>query len=456
MDGGIHQWSHKHYPYQHIGLQCFKCKCWVSCWNSQLLIEKMEDLRHVLMVRVLHTHTSLCASRVRFQRIWTLSFSCRLTWEYPTPDLEAACQLFPDAISLLFRSSAFSRLDGYPKYWKFFLHGLRNTKLTGLAFAGIVGLGLKSPLDLFLTWRSAFRSDRQKENHWNGSPRKPQRRTNEESDSFRHAKLPLVRKSAIWLLVSTYVIWILVFHIDPVKEPIKSDSLGSWHVSDLWNSSFNYHIDHGFVVFKDVQLRLTLRRMCKKVRNPHETLEQPFTFFCQLWSWLRNWVSRTSFPDAFLFGLNSVGGWTQYFNHFQEQITHSYAIGIQKNNLRLCRTARDRSLFLAHTADENNCSTSKKHKTPPEVDFESFFKISSKVWVLEQTQSTMLSNVAHMTILTIVICAMNVWNQRCLSSVTCLSPFCDWPCKLVDRPQNVRSCDSCKVQAFQEILWAYL
>ena len=32
-------------------------------------------------------------------------------------------------------------------------------------------LHLKSPLDLFLTWRSAFRSDRQKENHWNGYKR---------------------------------------------------------------------------------------------------------------------------------------------------------------------------------------------------------------------------------------------------------------------------------------------
>ena len=27
-------------------------------------------------------------------------------------------------------------------------------------------------------------------------------------------------------------------------------------------SSFNYHLDHGFVVFKDIQLRFSLRRMC--------------------------------------------------------------------------------------------------------------------------------------------------------------------------------------------------
>ena len=44
-------------------------------------------------------------------------------------------------------------------------------------------------------------------------------------------------------------------------------------------------------------------------------------------------------------------------------------------------------------------------------------------WVLEQTQSAVLCRVSHMTMLTIVICVMNVWNQSCQSFVASLSPF---------------------------------
>ena len=81
-------------------------------------------------------------------------------------------------------------------------------------------------------------------------------------------------------------------------------------------------------------------------------------------------------------------------------------------------------------------------------------KISSKVWVLKQTQSAMLCRVSHMTILTMVIWVMNVWNQPCESFITCLSPFCDWSCQFVHGPQDVRSSNSCQIQAFQDNLWA--
>ena len=83
-----------------------------------------------------------CSSRQQYPEA-NRAFSCRLTWEYPTSDLEAACQLFPEAIATSFRSSAFPGLTGYTKFCEEFLslHGLRDTKLSGLAFAGTVGLG---------------------------------------------------------------------------------------------------------------------------------------------------------------------------------------------------------------------------------------------------------------------------------------------------------------------------
>ena len=69
-------------------------------------------------------------------------------------------------------------------------------------------------------------------------------------------KLPLVDMSASSFSVSTFDLD-LRFHVDSVEQPIKRNSVGSGHVSN----SFKYHFGHGFVVFKDVQLRLALRRV---------------------------------------------------------------------------------------------------------------------------------------------------------------------------------------------------
>ena len=63
--------------------------------------------------------------------------------------------------------------------------------------------------------------------------------------------------STTWFLVSTYVIWIFGVQIDPVKQPIKRDSVGSAHVS-----SFDNHFDDSFVVFKNAHLNFELREFC--------------------------------------------------------------------------------------------------------------------------------------------------------------------------------------------------
>ena len=61
-------------------------------------------------------------------------------------------------------------------------------------------------------------------------------------------KFSLVGMSASWFLVSTYLI-----------------SVGAGHVSHRWTSSIDSHFDDSFIVFKNVQLRLTLRRVCVSV-----------------------------------------------------------------------------------------------------------------------------------------------------------------------------------------------
>ena len=49
---------------------------------------------------------------------------------------------------------------------------------------------------------------------------------------------------------------------------------------------------------------------------------------------------------------------------------------------------------------------------------------------------------------------MNIWDERCKSFITCLSPFCDWSCQFLHGQQDVKPNNSCQVQAFQDCLWA--
>ena len=76
-------------------------------------------------------------------------------------------------------------------------------------------------------------------------------------------KLPLLSVCARWFLMSTYLIWIFEFNLILSNEqPVKHNSVGPGYVSHWWTSSSDNHLDDCFVVFKNVQLRLVLRRMC--------------------------------------------------------------------------------------------------------------------------------------------------------------------------------------------------
>ena len=49
---------------------------------------------------------------------------------------------------------------------------------------------------------------------------------------------------------------------DPIKQPIQRSSVDSGHVSHSRTSAFDDHFDHRFIVFKNIQLHFTLRRVC--------------------------------------------------------------------------------------------------------------------------------------------------------------------------------------------------
>ena len=50
--------------------------------------------------------------------------------------------------------------------------------------------------------------------------------------------------------------------IDSVKQPIKSNSVGPGNMSHCGTSTFDNHLDNGFVFLEDVQHGITLRRVC--------------------------------------------------------------------------------------------------------------------------------------------------------------------------------------------------
>ena len=107
-------------------------------WNSVLGVA----VRTIFLAQVEYEDTSLSSC---FQRFEFWAFSCRLTWELSTSGLWVVRTSLLVLVWLTCSSSTFTGLTGYPKSCGRFslaLHGLRNTLLTGLAFAGTSGFGL--------------------------------------------------------------------------------------------------------------------------------------------------------------------------------------------------------------------------------------------------------------------------------------------------------------------------
>ena len=68
--------------------------------------------------------------------------------------------------------------------------------------------------------------------------------------------------------VSKLVLGVDVFDLDfgvqinSIEQPIKSNSVGSGNMSHCWTSAFNDHLDHSFIIFKNLTLNFKLRRTC--------------------------------------------------------------------------------------------------------------------------------------------------------------------------------------------------
>ena len=155
-------------------------------------------------------------------------------------------------------------------FFFFALNGLCNNRFMGfrhcwkpLALVSVsVNLHLKSLLASL--WHGALLSGRiRKKIVCNGCKRtlrNSQCWTNGEDDSTHHVW------NFLWSACQRVVFWcqhlIWIFGSRWILSTIKHNSVSSGHVSHCWTSSFDHHLDDNFVIFRDVQLRLALRRMC--------------------------------------------------------------------------------------------------------------------------------------------------------------------------------------------------
>ena len=48
--------------------------------------------------------------------------------------------------------------------------------------------------------------------------------------------------------------------VNPIKQPIQSNSVSSWHVSHCGTLAFDYHLNHGFIILKDIQYSIGTRK----------------------------------------------------------------------------------------------------------------------------------------------------------------------------------------------------
>ena len=151
----------------------------------------------------------------------------------------------------------------------------------------------KSLLDLSLTWRSAFRSER-KLTGWLQENLEKLSMLNKRRRWFHSSreKLSLVRMSASWFLVSTYLIWLWVLT----------------RVS-LFDFVLQYHLDDSFFVFRKCRTEAhPEENVCWRERNPHIAITQPlaFSFKLMFWfcfCWRNGLLSRTSLLGLVCFKL---------------------------------------------------------------------------------------------------------------------------------------------------------
>ena len=106
--------------------------------------------------------------------------------------------------------------------------------------------------------------------------------------------------------------------IDSVRQPIKSNSVGSGNMSHCWASSLVNHLDDCFVVFKDAQQSLLMRRRLMEHNQCYSTRWSSLEIF-----------DFFQYQEVAPFSHESESCFRFYWNVLQEHRRRRYGIEIQ-------------------------------------------------------------------------------------------------------------------------------
>ena len=177
-------------------------------------------------------------------------------------------------------------------------------------------------------------------------------------------KLPFVSMSAS----SAYLILDFWVQVDSVKWPIKRNSVGSGNMSHCWTSpAIDDHLDHRFIIFKNVQHCTKLRRLhvwgnqnrrCTSQDRCTE-LESSFGSWCVL-----DGVSCSRYPCTF--SLDFLGWLEEECN---TSITKSQRSRAGIPSMRPSNCVRQKFASCTSNLWEQTCHFQICSKIQPEIDF---------------------------------------------------------------------------------------
>ena len=220
---------------------------------------------------------------------------------------------------------------------------------------------------------------------------------------------PSVKMSAIWRLVSMYLIWILGYNLMLSNNQSRKNSVCSGCTSHCWTSAFDDHFlitasfsSNTYNIALKSRRRLSVRRNLIKIHSLRVSCWVGTLVL--FWVCLFDVVSRDRFPRTWSLVLLSWCGkeWNTSMSKSQRSKAGIPSMrvpasrGIIWASVELCETE---VCFLHIQLLWTNVWLPKMHNSPPEVDFES----ACKIRVLKQSLSALLC------------CISPTW-QYCLNS----------------------------------------
>ena len=242
-------------------------------------------------------------------------------------------------------------------------HQIHRWTFTGTRFLSSLWHGTLLPDRILLNW---LQENIEKRIIWN-----KRRRWSHSS----RVKFSLVNMSASCFFGVHIFDLDLWFWIDSVEKPMKSNFVGSGHLSHCWTSSFYDHLDDCFVVFKNLPLRLAFRRMCVCGYEVH--IWQLINIKVALFSWCfyLGFIARVvSCPAPVSWNKSnwSFGVVCTSINPSQWSRASRQSIRSPASNEMISDAVElwDTDVCFLHIQPmETNVRLPKKHKTLMEVDF---------------------------------------------------------------------------------------